>query len=139
VIWDTVGCVYKSMTRINVGIHPEELCDQHLIAEYRELPRVIGHTPKAPPPPAFKLGSGHVNWCAQYQHSLYLRQCILCREMKRRGYTVNFEPTFQSGEMWQDKDELHARPLLINRIQERLNTMKRVPTWTNSSKPDWVL
>jgi len=25
------------MTRINLGIHPSELCDQHLVAEYREF------------------------------------------------------------------------------------------------------
>ena len=55
------------MTRINVGICEEELCDQHLVAEYRELPRLFGHIPKGPIPGCFTLGRGHVNYCSQFQ------------------------------------------------------------------------
>lgn len=29
------------MTRINAGISPKQLVDQHLLAEYRELPRIF--------------------------------------------------------------------------------------------------
>lgn len=29
------------MTRINSDIDPKELCDQHLIGEYHEMPRII--------------------------------------------------------------------------------------------------
>lgn len=78
------------MTRINVGISVEELCDQHLVAEYRELPRAFGVPPKTPPPPAFKLGKGHVAWCAQSQGSLLLRLVELRQEMQYRGFAVNY-------------------------------------------------
>lgn len=30
-----------NITRINIGISPSELCDQMLIACYRELPRMV--------------------------------------------------------------------------------------------------
>jgi len=55
------------MTRINV-VHPRELVDKHLLAEYRELPRVFalahswwmqGGNPNKLPI-QYTLGEGHV-------------------------------------------------------------------------------
>ena len=52
------------MTRINL-IDVEELSDQNLLAEYRELPRCIKqdiNTDDAPD--KYTLGKGHMKWAA---------------------------------------------------------------------------
>lgn len=130
------------MTRVNVGLHPSELCDQHLLAEYRELPRCFGKATKQAAPPRFTLGKGHVAWCCRYQGSLSVRQAALVAELLYRG----FEPTHTSvpsalrdGRYWQPADHAHARPIVIARIQERLRTMVRAPRWTARARPQWAL
>lgn len=127
------------MTRINVGIDPAELCDQHLIAEYRELPRCFARVIPNPPP-AFKLGTGHVTWCSQYQLSLSLRFYVLVTELLRRDFNANFvsPPRTLNNQQWTAEDEEHARPIVQERILQRLHTMKRPPRWTNRIAPKWV-
>lgn len=122
------------MTRINVGVNPKELCDQHLIAEYRELPRLWGLQTKMAPPPRFKLGSGHVAWCAQYQGMLADRYEALVAEMQTRGFNVAFPetpPNAREGRRPLDEEVVQARVLVQERILERFKTMKRTPRWTN--------
>jgi hypothetical protein len=123
------------MTRINVGVDPMELCDKHLTAEYRELPRVFNHKPKGFVPDRFKLGTGHVNWCAQYQLSLVKRQIKICEEMRVRGFKVNYpvKITDEVGE-WLESDELYARVIVRSRILDR---MPGNPKWTNRIRPIW--
>lgn len=89
------------MTRINC-IPPQQLCQQHLVAEYRELPRIFGCVVKAVlrgeaaddarNPPAYVLGKGHVRFF--YPHLGYLarRQASIVAEMQHRGITTNFTP-----------------------------------------------
>lgn len=90
------------MTRINC-IPPEELTGPHLVAEYRELPRIFtlvraaigrGETPGDPRNPAeYRLGAGHVRFF--YPHLGYLarRQAALVAEMLARGYRPGFTET----------------------------------------------
>ncbi len=64
------------MTRINV-VPPEELCDQHLLAEYRELTRIPntvlrGKFSLEGQPDDYKLGAGHVKFF--YDKLLFLRR-----------------------------------------------------------------
>ena len=128
------------MTRINLGIEPAELCDQHLVAEYRELPRIFNFAAKTPAPEHFKLGSGHVKWCAKYLGTMKDRQISIVEEMKRREFTVNFSdvPTVNDNDLYCSGFEvITARALLQERINERLNGMKRI-SWTKTKKPDWV-
>lgn len=84
------------MTRINC-VPPSELSREHLVAEYRELPRIFksaayawawGFT-KADSLPTYRLGEGHLKffwdklgYCAQ-------RHRALVKEMQRRGYVTN--------------------------------------------------
>ncbi len=83
------------MTRINLT-PPETLDPRHLVAEYRELPRVFALiraddakralglcTPD--PGPHYVLGAGHVRFF--YDKALWLltRQRSLIAEMRRRG------------------------------------------------------
>lgn len=82
------------MTRINC-IPVEELHDKHLIAEYRELPRVFKLAkPGVPIPEKYVLGTGHVKFFYNKLHWLYTRQKQLVAEMKRRGFNPKFDPEY---------------------------------------------
>lgn len=83
------------MTRINC-IPPEELCRQHLVAEYRELPRVVALAERAwaargeaalrDAPLNYTLGAGHVRFFYAKQAWAAERFAALVAEMQRRGY-----------------------------------------------------
>ena len=136
------------MTRINVGIKPENLTDQHLVAELRELPRIFTAVRKRIAegksfddiPDTFRLGSGHVKFFYDkieyliWRHDL-LRQEYLKRFKKEWSYIVEIK----------DKEELFAlnrlnlaqgyrytqkdRQLLIDRISERIIGSNQKPRY----------
>jgi hypothetical protein len=143
------------MTRINIGIRPSELCDAHLMAEIRELPRVRaqmikriakhGHTmfPLGVVPQFPTLGKGHVTFFLPYGEWLKERYLALQAEAEYRG--------FKTGAEWREVpaqcQEANMPPLfieqgravLIARINERLLTMTSAKIrWTKSSVPLWV-
>jgi len=131
------------MTRVNVGIEPRELCDQHLLAEIRELPRCYSYRTDAGPW-EFTLGKGHVLWCARYFGSLHTRHMGLWAEALFRGFNVRMPPspqrlTSDNAGRWSISDAWHARPLLRERISLRLSQMIRVPKWTKRERPAWTL
>lgn len=90
------------MTRINV-VPVTELHYKHLIAEYRELPRVFALVRKACAkglsttelgiPKEYVLGKGHVLFFYDKCMFLYKRQQQLVSEMLHRGYNPTFLPT----------------------------------------------
>lgn len=111
------------MTRINC-IPVTELTREHLVAEYRELPRVFKLARVCPVPPEYVLGKGHVTffynklaWCQR-------RQGQLVDEMKRRGYKPNFDastlPTAEPGLYGDWVPDERAMSLNRVRIKERL-------------------
>ena len=78
--------------RCNVGINPKYLLDQHLLAEYRELPMVVGSLRvngwdiKSDIPQTFGLGKGHINF-------FKIRLRYLCRrhdEVVKECYARDF-------------------------------------------------
>lgn len=85
------------MTRINLTL-VSELADQHLIAEYRELPRVFGavrkHVQNGKRPSDFKisstfiLGSGHVTFFYDKLEFLRKRQSDIIDECLKRGFNI---------------------------------------------------
>lgn len=83
------------MTRINV-IPVADLTDKHLLAEYRELPRIsaLAHNfagPRNKIPATYRLGTGHVTFF--YDKGEFLRHRFeeeIVPEMQRRGFTVNY-------------------------------------------------
>jgi hypothetical protein len=87
------------MTRINV-IDPKELTRQHLIAEYKELPRIFtlvrkaiirGESPNDKRNPnEYTLGKGHVRFFYPRLGWLKRRFLALVNEMQRRGYSPQF-------------------------------------------------
>lgn len=120
------------MTRINVGVPPSELCDQHLVAEYRELPRLWSFRPKSPAPPHFCLGRGHVLWCAQYPGMLAARYLELVAEMRHRGFKVSYPrpPEWAVGGAWPGRSEVRMAAAVVRvRLGERLREMRGV-RWT---------
>jgi hypothetical protein len=82
------------MTRINV-VPPAELCDQHLLAEHRELTRVPsavlranGSVTLSPAGAAYCLGVGHVRFFYDKLGYLLERYSLLHAECVRRGFNV---------------------------------------------------
>ena len=141
------------MTRINLGVAPYELCDQHLIAEYRELPRVrhvlmdrvyAGKATADDIPQKFCLGTGHVLYFINRGKFLKRRFFALLQEMRLRGFATNFETWQGFPEQFcldcgRTDDYFRGREMVRARICERLITMKREPTWTKCSNPWWTV
>lgn len=85
------------MTRINLTL-VSELTDQHLMAEYRELPRVFGsvrkHAQNGKKVSDFKisnvflLGTGHVTFFYNKLQFLHKRQHDLINECLKRGFKI---------------------------------------------------
>ena len=125
------------MTRINC-IPPSELTRQHLVAEYRELPRVFGMVlgmvergvtdpSLAVIPPTYRMGTGHMKFFVDKLGYLVKRQKALIAEMQARGYQPNHTdpdsllaniPVSYHGD-WEPTDE--ALAISRARIQERLD------------------
>ena len=82
------------MTRINL-IPPKELCDQHLLAEHRELTRIPNAVAKGKfhlkgQPEEYKLGEGHVRFFFNKMAFLKRRYDELHKECKARGFNVQY-------------------------------------------------
>ena len=83
------------MTRINC-IPVEELSGPHLVAKYRELPRVFALAEKAAQrksfeqPERYTLGKGHMLFFYTRLGYLVKRHAELIQEMKRRNYNPSF-------------------------------------------------
>ena len=119
------------MTRINC-IPVEELSGKHLVAEYRELPRVFALAEKAAArghlsqPDTYTLGKGHLLFFYTRLGFLARRHAQLVCEMKRRGYKPSFKgmrrddfPDIPDA-FWADwEPTLEAQQLNRQRIRER--------------------
>lgn len=128
------------MTRINV-VPPEELHDKHLLAEYRELPRVFalarawhdrgGDVEDLPC--TYMMGKGHVKFFYDKGLWLFNRQFALYGECLRRGFDVKHDPAAARDDFLSVPADLFndwtptPRALRINRkrIAERLATMRQ--------------
>lgn len=80
------------MTRINL-VDPSELCDQHLLAEHRELTRIPnavarGRFSLVGQPADYKLGEGHVRFFFDKLAFLQRRYAALHEECLARGFRV---------------------------------------------------
>lgn len=119
------------MTRINC-IPVQELTDKHLLAEYRELPRISTLAHKWATknevgdnlPSQYTLGKGHVKFF--YDKGAYLLHRFeneIVPEMQKRGFKTNFTKYRMHPEdmnkNWLPTSE--AIEINIARINERLN------------------
>lgn len=128
---------FNIMTRINAGIHPSELCNKHLLAEHREIKRIpniikSGKAVLDDIPEDFTLGNGHVRFF--YNKLLYLkkRYIEIYNELRRRDFNVTyFGDSFKDlpDELYNDwpvSSEMRARPVVAQRINEKLKSMKMI-------------
>lgn len=129
------------MTRINV-IPVSELSDQHLIAEYHELPRVLKQDINiADAPEKYCLGKGHVKWARK--HALYClsRYMELLAEMEFRGFNPKYlaDKELVDGFFF-DCYEVMPEDIELNRqrIREKYQTKPNWYRWTKRTKPEWL-
>ena len=126
------------MTRINC-IPPSELTRQHLVAEYRELPRIFGMVlgmvergvtspAQAKIPPTYSMGTGHMKFFCDKLEYLVQRQRALVDEMLSRGYQPKHTDPESLRDIGIPKDWYNSwspdkRAMAISRarIEERLN------------------
>ena len=109
------------MTRINL-VPPSELCDQHLLAEHRELTRIPNAVAKGKfnlqgQPMDYKLGEGHVRFFFNKLAFLKRRYDELHQECKARGFNVQYiwpENLPQNAELWADY-QATSEALALNR------------------------
>lgn len=137
------------MTRINVGIDPSLLCDQHLAAEYRELPRIYNLAVRYRDhircpfvrdgviPSSFRLGKGHMKFFIDKGRYLEQRWRSICDERRRRGHVVNLSwrswPANLNGN-W--TPSIEDRRIVEVRVAERLARMRSNPD--ESKHPRWT-
>lgn len=116
------------MTRINVGIFPEELSNQLLIAELREIKRIpnqikTGKINLNKIPDMFTLGVGHVSFFynkISYLKNRYqkLHQEALNRKLNVQNFIDSFEnidPYFMNDYQETKRD----REILLQRFKEK--------------------
>ena len=81
-----------SMTRINAGIPPRVLSDQHLLAEHREIKRLpavfANNTHPTEIPDEFSLGKGHVKFFLDKGKFTLTRYKQIYKECVDRGFEV---------------------------------------------------
>jgi len=121
------------MTRINC-LPVEELSDQHLFAEYRELPRVRHLEPRHSDIKEYKLGDGHVKFFLDKGLWLQHRHEELKNELDARGIQTSIPVLSLS---WDSEFMLDWIPtekdieINIERILERIYNGKIKHTWSN--------
>jgi hypothetical protein len=116
------------MTRINVGILPEELPSKLLIAEHREIKRIpnvvkSGKFSLKNQPILFTLGTGHVKFF--YDKLLFLRNRYnqIYAECRRRGFNVqNYSSAWdgiEDSNMQDYTSNLRDREIVLERITSK--------------------
>ena len=129
------------MTRINAHIPPAKLCDQHLVAEYREILRTNalaikrarkeGKSMLKNIQQSFTLGGGHVTFFYDKLLYIHLRFDALRSEMINRGMNASIEWRLDELDefQWLYNDwpeDFVANQLIVTRILERARTMKKI-------------
>jgi len=116
------------MTRINL-VPPGELHTKHLVAEYRELPRVFRLAEKAwdrqdvKAPDQYTMGKGHVKFFYSRLGFCQRRFTQLVEEMTTRGFTPQHRttPAVDVPDIWLSDWVPTVEAMAINRerIQQR--------------------
>lgn len=140
------------MTRINL-VHVRELADQHLMAEYRELPRIFGavrkHVQAGKKVKDFKisstyiLGTGHVTFFYDKLKFLANRHHDLVLECLRRGINISNTGINDISDISAEwcGDYLPSTSevdLSRSRIIEKIQAKPDFYRWTSSVKPNWI-
>jgi deoxyribonuclease (pyrimidine dimer) len=122
------------MTRINASIRPIELTNSHLLAEIRELPRILntvksGKAKIENKTDTFKLGSNHTTFFYGRLKYLVNRHKKLVDEAKIRGFNImDYSESYKDipPHLFNDwRETKEARELLKERINLRLTESKQ--------------
>lgn len=136
------------MTRINT-IDVDLLPMPWLVAEYRELPRIINRVASGQPyevvPATYRMGTGHVSFFGNKLNWLYQRHEQLRAELRERGGcpTMDCNKAYKEcmklypklcKSHWQPEAEDHL--VNLRRLEERWTTAVRMntvelPRWLN--------
>ena len=125
------------MTRINV-VPVEELCDQHLLAEWRELPRMRAYAEKTSAkaseiPLRYTLGEGHMKFFLDKGVFLEQRHAKLTEELLRRGFNLMNTNRFEMSAKYGKKAYVpDLESLSINRARILERTPAK-PRWSNTN------
>lgn len=81
------------MSRINYGVEPWRLTDEHLLAEHREIKRICHYYEQWSKKPSeipkhFCLGTGHVKFFVNKPDITFFRYKLLHEECLKRGFNV---------------------------------------------------
>lgn len=123
------------MTRINASIRPIQLTDQHLLAEIRELPRILntiksGKAKVENKTDMFKLGTNHTTFFYGRLKYLVERHKDLVNEATLRRFNVmDYSESYKDlpKHLYNDwKPSNGVKKLLVERITERLTEMKNI-------------
>ena len=130
------------MTRINI-VPVQELSDQWLVAEYRELPRCLkGKISIKDAPNHYTFGKGHMKWARKYALYTSNRMKELVEEMKYRGFKTNYSADLSmyiSEDMKNDyKPDLTDLAISKSRLIEKYNKKPLFYRWTKRQKPEYL-
>lgn len=140
------------MTRINL-VHVQELADQHLMAEYRELPRIFGAVRKHVQagkkvqdfkiPAYYILGTGHVTFFYDKLKYLVDRHYDLVLECLRRGINISNTGINDISDIPKEwcsdyTPGMNDIEVSRSRIAEKVHAKPDFYRWTNSTKPGWL-
>ena len=128
------------MTRINL-IPPSGLTDAHLMAEYRELPRVFQLARTSlekgdiSGPSRYTMGTGHVRFFYSKTDFLSTRHGEIIQELLKRGYDIQHrtppDPVEGCTSGWTpDAADLEVN---LQRLRERLH--EKPGFYTKNKKP----
>ena len=130
------------MTRVNT-IPVELLLDQHLLAEYRELPMVLaslkrslvavnGKAKLLKIPPKYTLNTGHVSFFYNKEKWLNQRWKLLIKELKFRGYRIDHKARNVDWSIFNTVPQIDWEPSMADKLLnfERIVTrFQQRPAW----------
>jgi hypothetical protein len=125
--------------RCNVGIHPQLLVDQHLIAEFVEVYMLVGSLRsndwkiKSKIPVKFTLGIGHMNFLKNKLLYLERRHVELKKEMKIRNF--KYDKIIVDHELYPEefcndwKPTIEDSMIIRKRLSEKLHQPHLIGWW----------
>jgi deoxyribonuclease (pyrimidine dimer) len=125
------------MTRINL-VPVDELSDQHLLAEYRELPRMASFAEKTVQtvdaiPEKYKLNKGHMVFFLNKGTYLETRHKEIVAELLHRGFNLNNTKPFKMNRRFPQDDNwtptYEEEEISRNRVLEKLRLKPDFYTW----------